>query len=254
MSEKTELHKVSEETMTFMRGKYALDEVGNGKDELKFRKGGKTVLTIYTRPNRYDFLVIFGKAERARFEARRHEFPQGIQQVYDNSTTHHDGKWMFIPVADLHTLEAVKQLVLIKKNPNRKPFPRERAVYASCGHRCDLCVHYNGGTISDSFRAELKERLIRVYGGGGGDGEDWGDDMKLCDGCHTGGIDKGFICDSLKCAAENNVEQCPSCHKNPCVKAHHLYHGLKPAIHTDTLAADDVTWAILPYVYRQYGN
>ena len=33
--------------MRFMRGKYVLDEVGNEKDELKFRKGGKTVLTIY---------------------------------------------------------------------------------------------------------------------------------------------------------------------------------------------------------------
>jgi len=49
MSEKTELQKVSEETMRFMRGKYVLDEVDNCKDELKFRKGGKTVLTISIR-------------------------------------------------------------------------------------------------------------------------------------------------------------------------------------------------------------
>lgn len=38
MSNKTELQKVSENTMCFMRGKYVLDEVGNGKDELKFRR------------------------------------------------------------------------------------------------------------------------------------------------------------------------------------------------------------------------
>ena len=31
------LKKVSEETMRFMRGNYVLDEVGNGKNELKFR-------------------------------------------------------------------------------------------------------------------------------------------------------------------------------------------------------------------------
>lgn len=29
------LEKVSHETMVFMRGKYRLDEIGNGKDELK---------------------------------------------------------------------------------------------------------------------------------------------------------------------------------------------------------------------------
>ena len=50
-----------------MRGKYALDEVGNGKDELKFRRGGKTILTTYIRDDRFDFLVIFGAAERGQF-------------------------------------------------------------------------------------------------------------------------------------------------------------------------------------------
>jgi hypothetical protein len=161
---------------------------------------------------------------------------------------------MFISVADLQMLEAVKQLILIKKKPNRKPFPKEQAVYSSCGHRCDLCVHYNGGTISEELRTELKERLIRVYAGGVGDGGYWGDDMKLCDGCTTGGLDKSFSCDSLKCAAENGADMCQSCHKYPCDKAHHLYQGLKPEIHTNTIAADDITWVILPYVYEQYGN
>lgn len=220
MSDKTELQKVSEETMRFIRGKYVLDEVGDGKDKLKFCENGETVITIKIHDNRYDF--------------------------------HVDEK--FISVTDLETLETVKQLILIKKKPNRKPFPKEQAVYASCGHRCDLCVHYNGGTISEEFRTELKERLIRVYAGGVGDGGYWGDDMKLCDGCHTGGLDKSFSCDSLKCAAENDVDRCQNCPKNPCDKARHLYQGLKPEIHTNTIAADDVTWTILPYVYGQYGN
>jgi hypothetical protein len=248
------LKKVSEETIRFMRGNYVLDEVGNGKNELKFRRGGKTVLTIYIREDHYDFLVIFGIKERDNFEKRRNEFLQKIQDIYDNSKTYHDGKWMLIPVADIETLEAVKQLVLIKKKPNRKPFPKEQAVYSSCGHRCDLCVHYNGGTINEKLRAELKERLIRVYAGGVGDGTYWGDDMELCDGCHTGGLGKTFSCDSLKCAMENGVDRCQNCRKNPCEKAHHLYQGLKPNIHTNTIAADDITWTILPYVYGQYGN
>ena len=248
------LKKVSEETMRFMRGNYVLDEVGNGKNELKFRRAGKTVLTIYIREDHYEFLVIFGKAERENFEKQRNEFEQKVQDIYDNTTTYHDGKWMYIPVIDLETLEAVKQLVLIKKKPNRKPFPKEQAVYSSCGHRCDLCVHYTGGTISEKLRAELKERLIRVYAGGVGDGTYWGDNMELCDGCHTGGLDQSFNCESLKCATENGVDKCQNCHKNPCDKSQHLYQGLKPEIHTNTIAADDVTWVILPYVYEQYGN
>ena len=42
------LEKISYETMKFMRSKYLLDEVGDGKDELKFKQGKKTILTIYT--------------------------------------------------------------------------------------------------------------------------------------------------------------------------------------------------------------
>ena len=41
------LEQISHETMVFMRGKYRLDEVGDGKDELKFKLGQKTILTVY---------------------------------------------------------------------------------------------------------------------------------------------------------------------------------------------------------------
>ncbi len=51
---------------------------------------------------------------------------------------------MFIDVTTLKQLEEVKRLILIKKKPNRKPFPRDSAVYSKCGQRCDLCVHYYG--------------------------------------------------------------------------------------------------------------
>ena len=214
------LQKISEETMQFMRGKYALDEIGNGTDELAFCENGDVVFAIHIKNNCFDF--------------------------------HIDNKC--ISVADLETLESVKKIIEVKKKPNRKPFSKENAVYASCGHRCDLCVHYTGGTISEKLRTELKKRIIYVYAGGVGDGTYWGDDMEFCDGCDTGGLGKDFNCDSLKCAAQNGVNRCQNCNKYPCEKAPHLYHGLKPKIHTNIITADDVTMVILPYVYNQYGN
>jgi len=124
MDMKTELQKVSEETMRYMRGTYVLDEVaGNysGVDCLKFRQGKKAIVTVYIYDDRYDFQIIYGKAEREKFEAQRSEFSSLIQEIYDNSRTYHDGKWMMISVNDLETLEAVKQMVAVKKKPNRKP-------------------------------------------------------------------------------------------------------------------------------------
>ena len=37
------MEKISRETMIFMRGNYCLDEIGDGKDELKFKQGQKTI-------------------------------------------------------------------------------------------------------------------------------------------------------------------------------------------------------------------
>ena len=247
MGRKTELQKVSEETMRFMRGKYVLDEVP-GKyydiDCLKFRQGKKTILSINIHKTHYDFQLIFGKAEREKFEARRKEFPKTIQDIYDKERTLHDGKWMLIRVEDMAMLEVVKQMILIKKNPNRKPFPKENAIYADCGHRCDLCIHYSGGTISDEFRSELKERLNRVYGGGN-------EEIPLCRGCEHGGLDGKHDCHQKKCAAAKGIDKCINCGEYPCDKS---TAGWPPRIEIKKVLADDVTWVILPYVDRQYGN
>ncbi|MCL2002406.1 MAG: DUF3788 family protein [Oscillospiraceae bacterium] len=256
MSGKPELQKVSEETMRFMRGKYRLDEVP-GKyydiDCLKFRQGKKTVLSINIHEDHYDFQIIFGKAEREKFEARRGEFPPAIQALYDEAHTYHDGKWMLIRVDNLDMLETVKQMIMIKKKPNRKPFPKEQAVYADCGHRCDLCVHYTGGTVSDEFREELKERINRVYNPPGANVDEghWGKDMELCNGCRHGGISGKHDCEQKKCASAKGLDKCVHCGEYPCDNA---TAGWPPKIEPKHILADDVTWAILPYVDGQYGN
>ena len=241
MDYKNELEKVSEETMRFMRGKYVLDELGNVKDELKFRRGGKTILTIYIREDRFDFLVIFGKAEQEKFESQREKLPRKIQEIYDNSKTYHDGKWMTVPVADMETLEAVKGLVLIKKKPNRKPFPKDQAVYSRCGQRCDLCLHYTKGSITEDFRRESFESFFRVY-----KTREWNE--LRCTGCHEKPADDA--CDVIKCLAEKKFDDCHKCKNYPCEIAPKAFSRIRP----ESVSADDITRVILPFVHDQYGN
>ncbi|HAH97624.1 MAG TPA: hypothetical protein DHD79_04485 [Firmicutes bacterium] len=246
----TELEKVGRETVVFMRGKYCLDEAGDGDNELKFKQGKKTVLTIYIHEDKYTFLIIFGKVERGMFETVKDEFSQYIQSYYDSSKTYHDGKWMFIDVTTLEVLEEIKKLIMLKKKPNRKPFPKESAVYARCGMRCDLCVHYSGGTISDEKRGELKKRVDRIYYGGIENSYD------LCPGCSQQLVGKphpcmgGDSCKQLKCANEKGFLACTDCPG---------YQSCRPVagyelLESRSMLADDVTWAILPYVPYQYGN
>ena len=145
-----------------MRGTYRLDEVGNGKDELKFKLGQKTILTVYLRDDRFTFLIIFGKKEREVFEEQKEMFSQFICDCYDEAKTYHDGKWLFIDVITLDQLEEVKKLIQIKKKPNRKQFPKETAIYSMCGQRCDLCVHYVD--LNEELRNTMIPHLDNMWG------------------------------------------------------------------------------------------
>ena len=188
MNEQTELQKAGEAAMRFMRGKYVLDEVGDGKDGLAFRENGargpqgvgETFMSVRIREDRYDF--------------------------------HIDGEC--IPVADLETLETVKRLALAKKEPDRKPFPKEGAIYGDCGHRCDLCVH--GGTVGEEFREELKERIRRVYCPHTTK-EEFEKGFHLCPGCANASPDNP--CVQKKCVAEKGIDKCVNCRQYPCGKA-----------------------------------
>jgi len=206
VNEKPELQKVSEETMRFMRGKYALDEVGNGKDELAFLDGEKTVLTIYIREGYYEFFV--------------------GQEV--------------IRVADLETLEKVKKIIIAVLKPNRKPFQKTNIHMSNCGHRCDLCVHNKGKTSMNIEEMEYARACCTaVYGV-----DSW---EMFCDGCHFPDCDV----ESSHCRKGKKIEKCWTCENySICLKT----AGWPPEIHTRTITADQVTWAILPYVKGQYGN
>jgi hypothetical protein len=241
----TETKKVKLETVKFMRGKYRLDEVA-GKyydiDCLKFRQGKKTIVSINFYNDHYCFQLILGKSEREKFDAQRNEFSKAIQDLYDKEHTLHDGKWLLIRVDNLVDLEEVKKLILIKKNPNRKPFSKENAMYGKCGHRCDLCVHYIG--ITEEFREMLIPHLDVVYGG-----SDWSMRCSGCDtpDCHCCGDGKE-LCYPLKCLHTKQLNTCFDCTYYPCELATVGYRQLE---HKNT-SADDVTWAILPYVPYQY--
>lgn len=236
----TTLEKISHETMVFMRGKYRLDEIGDGNNELKFKQGKRTILTVYTHEDRFTFLIIFGRGERECFDGRRDEFSGYIYDCYDNSKTYHDGKWMFIDVTEPWQLEDIKKLIQIKKKPNRKPFPKENAIFSQCGQRCDLCIHYSG--MDEKLRADIEPYLNRMWPPG------W--DMR-CGGCDS---DSCYCtdepCNPKTCAAAKGLSECTKCSEYPCISATTADH--RSMIHSEVHYADEITWAILPYVPWQY--
>ncbi len=64
--------------------------------------------------------MIFGKKERAKFEADRNSYSGYIQTIYDGAKTYRDGKWvLFEPVGNSLSGEFLR-LLSIKRKPNRK--------------------------------------------------------------------------------------------------------------------------------------
>ena len=88
--------------------------------EYKYRRGGKTLCALYARENRMGFMVILGKDERLKFEADRENYSKEIQEIYDQTRTYHDGKWMMFEPVDTSLFHDFIKLLSIKRKPNKK--------------------------------------------------------------------------------------------------------------------------------------
>ncbi|MDR0771250.1 MAG: DUF3788 domain-containing protein [Burkholderiales bacterium] len=91
-----------------------------GVHEHKFRKSGKTLCALYVREKSFGFMVVYGKAEREKFEAERQQFSAETQKIFDDAHQYHDGKWLMLEVKNQIFLDDIRKLLLIKKKPNKK--------------------------------------------------------------------------------------------------------------------------------------
>ena len=105
--------------------KYEMERLWNkgGKAwtyEYKYRRGGKTLCALYARENCIGFMIIFGKDERAKFEAERNDYSQQVPKIYDEAKTYRDGKWLMFEPTDTSMFQDFIKLLGIKRKPNKK--------------------------------------------------------------------------------------------------------------------------------------
>ena len=85
----------------------------------RFRKGGRTLCSLFARENAFGFMVIFGAKERAAFEADRDSYPEEIRAVYDETHQYHDGKWLKFDETDDRHVPVFERLLAIKRKPKK---------------------------------------------------------------------------------------------------------------------------------------
>ena len=93
---------------------------GDWKIEYKYRRGGKTLCTFYAKKDVAHLLIIYGKAEREKFEKIMTSVSGTLQEIYENTESYHDGKWLWIPLDDTVMTEDILAMLKIKRRPNRK--------------------------------------------------------------------------------------------------------------------------------------
>lgn len=119
------LFEVWKELCSAIDEKYEMEQLRNtgGKNwnyEYKYRRGGKTLCSLYVKNNCFGFMIIFGKDERAKFEAIRDTLSDSVCKRYDEAKTYHDGKWVMFEPTDTAEFDDYIKLLVIKRKPNRK--------------------------------------------------------------------------------------------------------------------------------------
>lgn len=119
------LYDIWNKLINLIESSYDMEKLWNSggkawKYEYKYRRGGKSLCALYAKENVFGFMIIFGKDERAKFEASRNDYSLEVQRIYDASTTYHDGKWMMFELVDTSLFPDMEKLLLIKRKPNKK--------------------------------------------------------------------------------------------------------------------------------------
>ena len=89
------LYEVWQALCSAIDEKYDMERLWNtgGKNwtyEYKYRRGGKTLCSLYAKSNCVGFMIIFGKDERANFEAIRDTLSTAVCRQYDEAQTYRD--------------------------------------------------------------------------------------------------------------------------------------------------------------------
>jgi len=87
---------------------------------IQCRKSNKTLATLAPETGAFTALLIFGKKEVGKIAEQADQISGAVMEMIDNTTQLHDGKWVFIRLADDTYVDDIKKLINIKRRPRPK--------------------------------------------------------------------------------------------------------------------------------------
>ena len=93
---------------------------GKKKDyTIRYRKSGKTLVTLYPAEKSLTVLVVLGKKEVAKVEQFENKLSKKIQELFSSTNQLHDGRWLWIKPSTKKDIESIKMLLSVKRRPKR---------------------------------------------------------------------------------------------------------------------------------------
>ena len=81
---------------------------------VKYRKGGRALCTLYPDSGFFTCLVSVGAREAAEAELRLLNFSEAVRSLYWNTKPFNGARWLMIPVSSREILQDVKQLIALR--------------------------------------------------------------------------------------------------------------------------------------------
>ena len=91
-----------------------------GKDKsytIRYRKSGKTLVTLYPASKSLTVLVVLGKKEVDKIEQFENKLSKKICDLFHNVKQYHDGRWLWIKPSTKKDIESIKMLLNAKRRP-----------------------------------------------------------------------------------------------------------------------------------------
>ena len=87
--------------------------------DVKYRKAGRTLVSLTPDEGCFTVLVVLGAAETEA--ARKLELGEHVRAIFEDAKQFHDGRWLFVPVASEQDVQDIEELLVLKRRPRRAP-------------------------------------------------------------------------------------------------------------------------------------
>lgn len=85
---------------------------------LKYRKGGRTLVSLTPDEGSFTALLVLGAAESDA--ARELDLGEHVRHLLEEATQYHDGRWLFIEVQSERDVRDIQALLAVKRRPQRR--------------------------------------------------------------------------------------------------------------------------------------